>query len=58
VPKKDVGGRPPRAGVRASRRIELVVTDDEYELLTSAAGDEKLATWARAVLIRSARRAG
>lgn len=50
-------GRPPRAGVRATRRIEIVVTDNEYALMETAAGDERLATWARAVLIRSARRA-
>jgi hypothetical protein len=49
-------GRPPRAGKLATKRIEIRVTEDEHELLTGAAGDENLATWARAVLLRSAKK--
>jgi hypothetical protein len=35
------GGRPPRAGQRSTRRIEFVVTPDEYADLEKVAADHQ-----------------
>jgi hypothetical protein len=56
-PEKRGPGRPPRAGAAMEKRIEIYLTDEEHKAIAAAAGDEKIATWARAALLRCARRA-
>lgn len=45
--RRKVGGRPPRAGVVADRRVEIRVTEAELERWQQLAGELTLSEWIR-----------